>query len=102
MKRLVVIGLMPDQTQRVERRFRSRVKLTFIPTARSNTRLPAGAEYAILCHWSRHLWWEAACRQLPHERVKYCRGGVTSVEKQIEAIIFQRSARGLEDPVFRL
>lgn len=76
---VAIVGLKSNQERKVERRFSGTVKFTFLPADRSNTRLPAGADWVVVTRFTQHRWSRAATAQFPRRRVSFCAGGVVTI-----------------------
>lgn len=84
MIHVAIVGLKSNQERVVERRFSGSAKFTFLPADRSNTRLPAGADWVVVTRFTEHRWSRAAYAQFPRRRVSFCAGGIASILQRVD------------------
>jgi len=87
--RVVVIGPMNGQMQEIKQQvehYKIPIEVRFADKEASNTGLPTSCDYAIVTRHSRHKWWDAACKQVGHNRVFFIDGGISQVVQKLRDI----------------
>ena len=84
---VAIVGLSDRQNRIVAQQCEMLARLVFIPSSRSDTRLPMSVDLVILSRFVPHRF-SVAARSRPR---RYCSGGVTTICKAIREFIAGRA-----------
>lgn len=79
---VVIVGMAGKLSRRVTERCGDLVRLSFIPSGRSDTRYPPSADFVVLTRWIPHRF-SVTAQGIPN---CYCPGGLTQICRAIREL----------------